>query len=464
MAWRSGELYRKIISIHSGQISGNHTNFPLLLKFASDDEIATHASSNGYDFLITTSDGTTRVAIEIEYYSSGTGVLWFNAPSLSHSSQSTFYLYYGTNTNYADDGLYDADNVWNSNYRGVYHLSEESPDDPVDSTSYNNDAIGKQNSPEYQESGIAHKCHHYTDADNDGFLFGSIFSQQNEFTLEAWTNWDGVSDDNQSVITKEDEYYFHYRPTPTRFDWAVHGLSTVSDYEPNSGIWVYYVGTWSASDDELLLYKNGILISSATDTGSMPIDNTDFCIGMRDTHSTYCFGGYIDEVRVSYVPRNPGWIYTTYRNIGLNSTFMTLGHEGVSGGVDYSNYDLKIYYDDLVGNDFVACNCSRWDVNDYGVTVETWLKKSDLQTLRSYITPGAVGELFKILGRPTFFDQTWQGQNTIYLVPNSGSSTLIDMREPKYVYVKNITDSPLPGASGWISVKIEGLVSGSVNL
>ena len=52
------------------------------------------------------------------------------------------------------------------------------------------------------------------------------------------------------------------------------------------------------------------------------------------------------------------------------------------------------------------------------MVVSTWLKKDDLQTLVSNITPGACRELFQIMGRKYFFDTTWQANNTIKLKPN----------------------------------------------
>ena len=104
--------------------------------------------------------------------------------------------------------------------------------------------------------------------------------------------------------------------------------------------------------------------------------------------------------------------------------------------------------------------CSRWDVQNYSLVVETWLNKSNLQTIRDNITPGAVGELYTILGRPRYYDSTWQGNNTITLYPNQ-SQKLSNMRKKTTAYVKNISDTPIDGASGWLNVKIECMISGT---
>jgi len=127
--------------------------------------------------------------------------------------------------------------------------------------------------------------------------------------------------------------------------------------------------------------------------------------------------------------------------------------------------DIAIYYSSLSLGNFIDCFCTRWTQENYSIVLETFMNKSDLQTLKNNITPGAAGELFKILGRPTYYDQTWSGENTLRIVPNSEhGSNLKNMRKECLIYVKSITDSPFEGPSGFLNVKIEGFVSGSSNL
>lgn len=111
----------------------------------------------------------------------------------------------------------------------------------------------------------------------------------------------------------------------------------------------------------------------------------------------------------------------------------------------------------------IDCWASRWDTNNYSLTIETWMKKSDLQSLRDSITPQAVGELYKILGKPTYYDRTWTASNTLTVSVDT-SKYLSYMRDDTTIYVKNISDKPLPGASGWINVKIEAVLSGNTDL
>ncbi|MBE3094409.1 MAG: hypothetical protein IMZ52_05210 [Actinobacteria bacterium] len=113
--------------------------------------------------------------------------------------------------------------------------------------------------------------------------------------------------------------------------------------------------------------------------------------------------------------------------------------------------DLRIYYS---GNSYVEGRCSRFDVQDYSIIVETWLKKSDFNNLNNNIRPNAVKELYKILGRPKFIDTSWQGKNTIRLSPVVGTQ-LHNMRNQVTGYVKNINSVPLESDKGWLNVKLE---------
>ena len=136
--------------------------------------------------------------------------------------------------------------------------------------------------------------------------------------------------------------------------------------------------------------------------------------------------------------------------------------------------DLLIFYDSLDGTNYIDGWCSRWDVDDYTITIETWITKDELDTLMNNIVPGATGELYQILSRPYFYDQTWEGNNTIRICPNnytqhtpntdewSGDnlSNLPYMRDDTIIYVKNITTHPI-NFTGYIETKIEGYVSGT---
>ena len=118
---------------------------------------------------------------------------------------------------------------------------------------------------------------------------------------------------------------------------------------------------------------------------------------------------------------------------------------------------MRIYYSSLSAPHFIECPCSRWDISDYMLTIETILTKSQRDTLYAHITPGAVGELYRILGKSIYYDKTWTGDNTLKIVPISGTN-LDDMFSEKIIYVKNYSDSII--GTDYFDVKIEGYISG----
>jgi len=146
-------------------------------------------------------------------------------------------------------------------------------------------------------------------------------------------------------------------------------------------------------------------------------------------------------------------------------------------GIWHWDKDLLIYYGDRNNPDsgaFVNCWCSRWSVENYSITIETWLKKDDLQKIRDSITPGACKEMWSIMGLPKFYDTTFQSKNTIKLVPNlykkkvigeepenaTIGSNLPYMRREVTCYPVNITTSPVESDKLWQFLKIEFKTSG----
>jgi hypothetical protein len=124
--------YRNRLAINHVKVTGstNLVNFPVLVSFTDSDLIhiangGKVASASGGDILFTSSDGTTKIDHEIEGYNSDTGELqaWVEVPTLSTTTDTNIYIYYGGPATGA--GQENATGTWNSNYVGVYHLTED---------------------------------------------------------------------------------------------------------------------------------------------------------------------------------------------------------------------------------------------------------------------------------------------------------------------------------------------------
>ena len=107
------------------------TDFPVLISFTGDSDLAAGAQSDFDDVLFTSADGVTILDHEIEDYDSTNGdiVAWVKIPSLSSSVDTDIYMYYGCGT---AENQENPPGVWSNGYNAVYHLHETPADDAVD--------------------------------------------------------------------------------------------------------------------------------------------------------------------------------------------------------------------------------------------------------------------------------------------------------------------------------------------
>jgi uncharacterized delta-60 repeat protein len=128
-AWLSGWDYRTKITIDADQISSDLTDFPVYVNLANmPASFWTYVKNGGGDIRITKADGTTEVPREVVSCNTSTnaGELHFKYPgTLSSSTDTDVYIYYGNSgaSDYADTATYGANNVWDSNTKGVWHLN-----------------------------------------------------------------------------------------------------------------------------------------------------------------------------------------------------------------------------------------------------------------------------------------------------------------------------------------------------
>ena len=92
--WDEGWQFRKEITIDPANGGSDLISFPVLLAI-TDPDLAGEALPNGDDILFTGDDGATKLDHEIESYAAGDLVAWVRVPSLSASTTTLVYMYYG---------------------------------------------------------------------------------------------------------------------------------------------------------------------------------------------------------------------------------------------------------------------------------------------------------------------------------------------------------------------------------
>ena len=145
-SWSNGYTNRQSITIDNTQVPNtDQINFPFLFR-GTYSVLATVANGSessqtehGYDIIFSPDpNGLVRLPHEIETYSSTTGNtnMWVQVPLVSHSTNTVFYIFYGSSTITTSQA--SPTGVWDSNYTLVWHLPNGTTLSAGDSTSNGN--------------------------------------------------------------------------------------------------------------------------------------------------------------------------------------------------------------------------------------------------------------------------------------------------------------------------------------
>ncbi|MCK5592113.1 MAG: DUF2341 domain-containing protein, partial [Candidatus Pacebacteria bacterium] len=321
--------YRRKITIDHTKVadvadpSTTYANFPVYVHATGLSNI----KANGADIRFTASDGTTELPREIEKYDSGTLDAWVKVTltkDAGDSSDDVIYMYYGdaSATEPAQDSAYGRENVWDTNYKAVWHLDEElagtgNPDLYQDSTSNNNDgndyisATGQDG----QISGGQEFDH--TDDYISVIELNNFENETPVFTINTWIK---IADSGANSIIGENL-------SSTQKEWTAYtsGLNAAFTFVDSTASYTtrattnspLTVGNWhmvtykvSKTGGYIYIYVDGI--DQALDSNSISSSwhssyNAPFLIG--NGRPGY-FNGSMDEVRVSNIARSAEWIAT----------------------------------------------------------------------------------------------------------------------------------------------------------
>ena len=119
--------YYKVITIDHTKVNGtgSHTNFPVLISII-DSDLDDKAQLDGDDIALANS--TVWLDHEIELYDpfysmdESQLIAWVRIPSLSTSIDNTIFMFYGNSTM---GNRENPTGVWNSKYKGVWHLKDD---------------------------------------------------------------------------------------------------------------------------------------------------------------------------------------------------------------------------------------------------------------------------------------------------------------------------------------------------
>lgn len=335
-------LYREFTTDHT-KIAGTHTRFPMKHTVYLPDGVR----PDGGNIRITDTNNI-ELPREIGPYNPATGELKFYfAGDISDTADDTFRIYYGNTdtTEPAADSTHGSQNVWDSNYAGVWHLTQ----DFKDSTSNVNDGTnyGATLGPDYTTfDGLDD----YVDCGNDESL-----DITEKITLSAWVKFPESQSETYSTFVGKWETVGDYRsywlefnkPSSVIFYLSFDGISYANVVQftfTTFDEWVHIVGTYDGTT--MRIYENGVEQNAFTTAITIYSEPTkEVCIGGRKDAVDRVLDGDLYDTRISNTARSQNYITTEYNNRDT-SFFKSISSEhaaGIKPGLTIGN--SSIYYD-----------------------------------------------------------------------------------------------------------------------
>ncbi|MFH1100655.1 MAG: DUF2341 domain-containing protein [Methanobacteriota archaeon] len=333
--WNRNWGYSKKIVIDHTKIQSNLTDFPIIVNITSPDFI-THAQTDGDDFVFISGDNTTKYDHEIESYTSTTGKLiaWVKIPSLSSTSDTNIYVYYGNPT---CNNQQNVAATWSNGFIMVHHMTGGSYTELKDSTSNHWDITSAVGDPLYNQDGKIGSCVKlYPPYITDYLKVGDFrLPADSTYTASAWVDIDlGLSSryifsgDSNHVISMDSDTTGKFRTyADTDTDFAYCYSTTRANWDT----WYHVCARVDSVNKQLALFINGTNEATDTFTGAVVPENIGLNIGANRTEAN-CMYGRIDEIRISNTARSDAWIKTEYAMMASSNTFLSTGVEQTPRG------------------------------------------------------------------------------------------------------------------------------------
>ena len=319
-----GYLYRRSLTVDPTKCGASDSSGFTVLVSLTDTTLKTVSNgghvqnANGYD-IVFTSDivGTTLLNWEVESYDSTNGILvaWVKLPTVSHTVNTVFYMFYGNSSISTFQGGATG-TAWDANYLGIYHLSGAGPS-VLSSTGSNNGTNQGVTATAGQidgGGGFVAASSQYVDCGTG--------MNPTAITYGCWVNPNASGATNYKIMARDNvgnTVYCTLELTSGKvFAWIKTVSGTPSDspggtHTLSNGTWYHVMVTYNSTAG-LVVYVNGAVDGTAAATGAINTTAVTFAIGRAGAGSSAYFNGSLDEVRISQIARSANWILTEYNN------------------------------------------------------------------------------------------------------------------------------------------------------
>ena len=337
--WLDGWMYRRAITLHATQIEapGNTALTALPVMLSLDDADLARARPDRSDLAFTADDATTRLAHDLETFDSTTLTVWVRIPTLSATTDTTIYLYYGN----AAPPATTPEMVWSESFLAVYHLHQDPGPGQAgqirDATANAHHATAESSfsAGDSMSSPLGRAIDF--NGSNSCITVPTV-DVGNQFTISAWMNLNAVSQIRSIVSNSQDgsntdgfRFFVNSNGSSDRKVW----LETGNGGQTNSVTTIANAITTQQWEHVAVLVDrtNGaatVMVDGAIATTDNTIRN-DFStassleIGRMKTNNV--FDGMLDEVVIASTLRSVEWIQTAYKNQRAPMDFYTVAPE-----------------------------------------------------------------------------------------------------------------------------------------
>ncbi len=350
-----GYSWDAAVSIDHTKVSGQTDliDFPLLIKVVNPNlqSVTTGGrveSINGYDIVFADMNDN-LLDHQMESYNPTTGelVAWVRIPVLSASANTGLKLFYG---NPAITTNQSTEDVWNGNYEGVWHMSDNpSNGDMIDAAGVNDaTGFGSLNA----NSVVPGKIGLGTDFNGSNDYYAIKNKKYNtsgaitNLTVSGWfkTTYSHSSWTNNWALLDFDrsEYFNLFVHANGKVGFSTRGSgqgSGINDFyvgnagEYNDGNWHFVAGVYDGANK--YIYVDGILKGTKTNphqgnplgTGATRygfIGDGSEATSFSGTRNNKYYDGEYDEIRLSNAALSAGWLATVYANQNTPDSFTNI--------------------------------------------------------------------------------------------------------------------------------------------
>jgi hypothetical protein len=350
MAWLSGYSKRIKLTIDYNKIDSALSNFPVTVFFTSSqgEEIFDEfdADSDYMKCAFTSDNGTTQLYAEKELFdvSEEKAIYHVKVPSISSSANTIIYYYFDNshsdNTDYIGAiGTTAGANVWDSNFKAVYHMVDATTSTIKDSTSNNNDGTKKGINEPIEATGKVGQGQSFDGIDD--YIIGDNPSVNVPVTVEAIIARGGKASAGMFFYNNSvSNYAIMIGQNSNEGDDIIFAVSTsVDSFPTNKGVALtatqgtfYHLAGVFTSNSAKTIYQNGVVKTgdmSGVWSNSQVSHYLNF--GRRAGSSSFS-DCKIDEFRFSSIARSASWIKATYNS--LWDTLLTYGSAEMSKNIN----------------------------------------------------------------------------------------------------------------------------------